>query len=389
MLSMHDNEQYLFEALKAGASGYVLKSAADRDLVEACRAALRGEPFLYPSAVAALIRDFLDRARDGGGGARDPLTPRELQVVKLIAEAHTNAQIAERAADQRQDGRAPSRERAGQARDARPRRADALRDPPRARRAVGPAWGRIPRRTAVGRHAGGGWGERPMDGTPLGARMRRCGPSAHLLDPPQHLSAARPTRGRAPSCARCAGLPAVERAELTPLRTRVRRAIGRPYDWMLELHLHDGVEPSTAWMRRPARSGSATCTCSGCGRSWWPSTEPSVQAARVMAVAVVIFAGRARADRHRARRPHEGRAARRRAAAAHADDRPGGRDRGDRLEHARAARRDDADGPGHRADRRLHVAGDPRRPALARPAARGRRSRSRRPRRCCRRSWTT
>jgi DNA-binding NarL/FixJ family response regulator len=95
MLSMHDNEQYLFEALKAGASGYVLKSAADRDLVEACRAALRGEPFLYPSAVAALIRDFLDRARTGEAAPADPLTPRELQVVKLIAEAHTNAQIAD------------------------------------------------------------------------------------------------------------------------------------------------------------------------------------------------------------------------------------------------------------------------------------------------------
>ena len=49
MLSMHDNEQYLFEALRAGASGYVLKTAADRDLVEACRAVLRGQPFLYPS----------------------------------------------------------------------------------------------------------------------------------------------------------------------------------------------------------------------------------------------------------------------------------------------------------------------------------------------------
>jgi DNA-binding NarL/FixJ family response regulator len=95
MLSMHDNEQYLFEALKAGASGYVLKSAADRDLVEACRAALRGEPFLYPSAVAALIRDFLDRAREGEATPVDPLTPRELQVVKLIAEAYTSAQIAE------------------------------------------------------------------------------------------------------------------------------------------------------------------------------------------------------------------------------------------------------------------------------------------------------
>jgi DNA-binding NarL/FixJ family response regulator len=94
MLSMHENEQYLFEALKAGASGYVLKSAADRDLVEACRAALRGEPFLYPSAVATLIRDFLQRAREGDESPADPLTPRELQVVKLVAEAHTNAQIA-------------------------------------------------------------------------------------------------------------------------------------------------------------------------------------------------------------------------------------------------------------------------------------------------------
>ena len=69
MLSMHDNEQYLFEALSAGASGYVLKSAADRDLVEACRAAMRGEPFLYPGGVRALIRDYLERARAGEAAA--------------------------------------------------------------------------------------------------------------------------------------------------------------------------------------------------------------------------------------------------------------------------------------------------------------------------------
>ncbi len=96
MLSMHDNEQYLFEALRAGASGYVLKTAADRDLVEACRAVLRGEPFLYPSGIAVLIRDFLDRARDGDALPNDPLTPRELEVVKLVAEAHTSEQIAQR-----------------------------------------------------------------------------------------------------------------------------------------------------------------------------------------------------------------------------------------------------------------------------------------------------
>jgi DNA-binding NarL/FixJ family response regulator len=95
MLSMHDNEQYLFEALKAGASGYVLKTAADRDLVDACRASLRGEPFLYPSAVASLIRDFLERARTGETVPEEPLTPRELEVVKLVAEAHTSSEIAE------------------------------------------------------------------------------------------------------------------------------------------------------------------------------------------------------------------------------------------------------------------------------------------------------
>jgi DNA-binding NarL/FixJ family response regulator len=95
ILSMHDNHQYLFEALKAGASGYVLKTAADRDLVEACRATLRGEPVLYPSAIAALVGDYLDRARRGETLTEEPLTPRELEVVKLIAEAHTSAQIAD------------------------------------------------------------------------------------------------------------------------------------------------------------------------------------------------------------------------------------------------------------------------------------------------------
>jgi DNA-binding NarL/FixJ family response regulator len=90
MLSMHDSEQYLFEALKAGASGYVLKTAADRDLVEAVRAAMRGEPFLYPAAVTALIRDYLAREETPA----DPLTPRELQVLKLIAEAYTSDRIA-------------------------------------------------------------------------------------------------------------------------------------------------------------------------------------------------------------------------------------------------------------------------------------------------------
>jgi DNA-binding NarL/FixJ family response regulator len=94
MLSMYDNEQYFFEALKAGASGYVLKSVADRDLVAACRAAMRGEPFFYAGAVTALIRDYLQRNRQGGRIPDSILTPREEEIVKLIAEGHSSKEIA-------------------------------------------------------------------------------------------------------------------------------------------------------------------------------------------------------------------------------------------------------------------------------------------------------
>jgi DNA-binding NarL/FixJ family response regulator len=94
ILSMHENEQYLYEALRAGASGYVVKKVADRDLVEACRAAMRGEPFLYPGAVTTLINNYLRSARSGEQ-LRDPLTPRETEVIKLVAESYTNRQIAE------------------------------------------------------------------------------------------------------------------------------------------------------------------------------------------------------------------------------------------------------------------------------------------------------
>jgi DNA-binding NarL/FixJ family response regulator len=95
MLSMHENERYLYEALKAGASGYVLKSVADRDLVEACRAAMRGEKYLYPGAMTPLIADFLHRARQDLPVREDPLTAREQQVLKLVAEGYANKQIAE------------------------------------------------------------------------------------------------------------------------------------------------------------------------------------------------------------------------------------------------------------------------------------------------------
>jgi DNA-binding NarL/FixJ family response regulator len=95
MLTMHDNEQYFFQALKAGASGYVLKSVADRDLVAACRAAMRDEPFLYPGAVTALIRNYLDRARHGQEDPDRILTPREEEVLKLVAEGNSSKEIAD------------------------------------------------------------------------------------------------------------------------------------------------------------------------------------------------------------------------------------------------------------------------------------------------------
>jgi len=94
MLSMHDNEQYFFTALKAGACGYVLKSAADEDLVRACRAAMRGESFLYAGVASTLVRDYLERMRRGERLPRAVLTAREEEVVKLIAEGHTTKEIA-------------------------------------------------------------------------------------------------------------------------------------------------------------------------------------------------------------------------------------------------------------------------------------------------------
>lgn len=95
ILTVYDNEQYFFEALKAGASGYVLKSVADRDLVEACRAAVRDEPFIYPGAVTTLIRSYLERARQGEPLPARAITEREEEILKLVAEGHTSQEIAD------------------------------------------------------------------------------------------------------------------------------------------------------------------------------------------------------------------------------------------------------------------------------------------------------
>lgn len=97
VLTMHEEESYVFQLLQLGASGYVLKRAAATDLVEAVRAASRGEAFLYPSVARSVVQDYLDRLRTGEGSERyDGLTDREREILILLAEGLTNAQIADR-----------------------------------------------------------------------------------------------------------------------------------------------------------------------------------------------------------------------------------------------------------------------------------------------------
>lgn len=97
ILTIHAEEEYLFQALQAGGAGYVLKSAADTDLMDAIRKAYRGEVFLYPSAVKKLLSEYLRRLpASEQEGPTDRLTARERQVLKLTAEGYTNQEIAER-----------------------------------------------------------------------------------------------------------------------------------------------------------------------------------------------------------------------------------------------------------------------------------------------------
>lgn len=94
ILSMHDNDQYILAAARAGASGYMLKSDADEQIVAACRSLLRGDLFICPSATPAL-RTQIEHVRQGKAGPRDVLTRRELEVLKLVAEGHSSREIAE------------------------------------------------------------------------------------------------------------------------------------------------------------------------------------------------------------------------------------------------------------------------------------------------------
>lgn len=95
MLSMHDNDQYMLAAARAGASGYMLKSDADEQIVAACRALLTSDEFLAPPTAGSALRAQIDRARRAKDASGDVLTRRELEVLKLVAEGHSSREIAD------------------------------------------------------------------------------------------------------------------------------------------------------------------------------------------------------------------------------------------------------------------------------------------------------
>lgn len=96
-LTMYESDEYFFQILNAGASGYILKKAASADLLSAIRAVYAGEVFLYPSVARRLVSDYLSRVKSGEEkSSYDGLTAREREVLKLIAEGHTNQAIADK-----------------------------------------------------------------------------------------------------------------------------------------------------------------------------------------------------------------------------------------------------------------------------------------------------
>lgn len=98
VLTMHDDEGYLGRVLEAGGSGYVVKKAADMELLSAIRAVKRGEVYVHSSLTRSLVEGTFDRRGEAGGGASDcleELSDREKEVLRLLAHGYTNQQIAD------------------------------------------------------------------------------------------------------------------------------------------------------------------------------------------------------------------------------------------------------------------------------------------------------
>ncbi|WP_281883603.1 response regulator transcription factor [Paenibacillus sp. YYML68] len=96
ILTMHDDDEYLFRAIHAGASGYILKSAPHEELLGAIRSVASGQAYLYPTATRRLMSEYVERFRSGdGGGSFETLSEREKEIVSHVALGYSNKEIAE------------------------------------------------------------------------------------------------------------------------------------------------------------------------------------------------------------------------------------------------------------------------------------------------------
>jgi len=95
ILTVHEDEALLREAIRAGAAGYIVKRAVESELINAIHAVWRGDLYVHPAMTRALLKD-LEAAREAEPPPAEPLTPREIEVLSLIAQGYTNRQIAEK-----------------------------------------------------------------------------------------------------------------------------------------------------------------------------------------------------------------------------------------------------------------------------------------------------
>ena len=95
VLTVHEDEGLLQEAIRAGAAGYIVKRAAEAELVSAVRAVWRGDMYVHPAMTRALLKDLVVQPTSNKRGSAEPLTPRETEILRLLAKGHTNRQIAD------------------------------------------------------------------------------------------------------------------------------------------------------------------------------------------------------------------------------------------------------------------------------------------------------